>query len=524
MSPIELPFLYQTRTILRCFSSTSKALRNNKYPAPSTQSEETSETFLSQKARETAGSATKKSKPSITRTEKQVFDEIFHDIQTSTGQPANTKNFYNETDPDAIFRLFVQESGQHQNRTNESAVESEKQGSSDSGWNEHLKRYPPILRHAAKQLVRSDVSRPTNADHAPYISFQPSAPDAQSSLSERKIKDPRHGVYRPLEAALDTEADKIANVKEGLQLRNFDAIKKDEIARGTFRGKTADYVEAELKKISEELQSCLSRKNQSGDFMMWDVCQKRILPIVLALNQRPQKDSYKPSNGIETANVPQHTSNSAKNKTKKVEKKQVAKQETSNNSPPPTSKADTFVPTFPSGVSPLGVVSTLYPTLTLLAFRLLTTHFPTSPFSLSLYTAIKTTSPQSRILGLNIHFYNTLLRHLWDIYSDLHALTSTLREMQASGVDFDGDTYAVIQNIEEERWNEFHAGEGSRGVAWWGRPEQTRRYQEMLEWKAVVANKLQEQGMGHLLAEREYGSDLLGGRESDEVEGPRVWL
>jgi hypothetical protein len=524
MSPIELPFLYQTRTILRCFSSTSKALRNNKYPAPSTQSEETSETFLSQKARKAATSATKKSKPSITRTEKQVFDEIFHDIQTSTGQPANTKNFYNETDPDAIFRLFVQESGQHQNRTNESAVESKKQGSSDSGWNEHLKRYPPILRHAAKQLVRSDVSRPTNADHAPYISFQPSAPDAQSSLSERKIKDPRHGVYRPLEAALDTEADKIANVKEGLQLRNFDAIKKDEIARGTFRGKTADYVEAELKKISEELQSCLSRKNQSGDFMMWDVCQKRILPIVLALNQRPQKDSYKPSNGIETANVPQHTSNSAKNKTKKVEKKQVAKQEPSNNSPPPTSKTDTFVPTFPSGVSPLGVVSTLYPTLTLLAFRLLTTHFPTSPFSLSLYTAIKTTSPQSRILGLNIHFYNTLLRHLWDIYSDLHALTSTLREMQASGVDFDGDTYAVIQNIEEERWNEFHAGEGSRGVAWWGRPEQTRRYQEMLEWKAVVANKLQEQGMGHLLAEREYGSDLLGGRESDEVEGPRVWL
>ena len=513
MSPIELPFLYQTRSILRCFSSTSKAARNNKYPAPLTQSEKTSESFLSQKARETAGSAAKKSKPSITRTEKQVFDEIFHDIQTSAGSPANTKNFYNETDPAAIFKLFVQESGQHQPRTNESAIDYEKQESSGSGWNEHLKQYPPILRHAAKQLVRSDVSRRTDADHAPYISFQPSAPDAQSSLSERKIKDPRHGVYRPLEAALDTEADKIANLKEGLQLRNFDAIKKDEIARGTFRGKTADYVEEELKKISEELQSCISPKNQSGDFMMWDVCQKRILPIVLALNQRPQKDSHKTSNGVETVNVPQPIGTP---KTKKVRKKQVAKQETSHNSPRPSPKPDHIVPTFPSGVSPLGAVTTLYPTLTLLAFRLLTTHFPTSPFPLSLYTAIKTTSPQSRILGLNIHFYNTLLRHLWDIYSDLHALTSTLREMQASGVDFDGDTYAVIQNIEEERWNEFHAGEGSRGVA--------RRYQEVLEWKALIANKLQEQGMGHLLAEREYGLDLVGGRASDEVEGPRVWL
>ena len=521
MSPIELPFLYQTRSILRCFSSTSKAARNNKYPAPLTQSEKTSESFLSQKARETAGSAAKKSKPSITRTEKQVFDEIFHDIQTSAGSPANTKNFYNETDPAAIFKLFVQESGQHQPRTNESAIDYEKQESSGSGWNEHLKQYPPILRHAAKQLVRSDVSRRTDADHAPYISFQPSVPDAQSSLSERKIKDPRHGVYRPLEAALDTEADKIANLKEGLQLRNFDAIKKDEIARGTFRGKTADYVEEELKKISEELQSCISPKNQSGDFMMWDVCQKRILPIVLALNQRPQKDSHKTSNDVATANVPQPIGTP---KTKKVGKKQVAKQKTSHNSPPPSPKPDHILPTFPSGVSPLGAVTTLYPTLTLLAFRLLTTHFPTSPFPLSLYTAIKTTSPQSRILGLNIHFYNTLLHHLWDIYSDLHALTSTLREMQASGVDFDGDTYAIIQNIEEERWNEFHAGEGSRGVAWWGRPEQMRRYQEVLEWKALIANKLQEQGMGHLLAEREYGLDLVGGRASDEVEGPRVWL
>ena len=523
MSPIELPFLYQTRTILRCFSSTNKALRNNKYPIPGTQGEETSESFLLQKARETSGSATKKSKPSITRTEKQVFDEIFHDIKNSTEWPANTKNFYNETNPHAIFRLFVQESGQHQTRTNETAAEHKKSESSSSQWNTHLKHYPPILRHAAQQVVAPEVGRANDPDHAPYISFQPSEPDAQPSHSERKTKDPRHGVYRPLEAPLDTEADQIANLKEGLQLRNFDAIKEEEIARGTFRGKTADYVEAKLKNVSEELQSCISPSNQSGDFMMWDVCQKRILPIVLALNQQPQPNSRLLSSDIESADVSQPVSKSAQKQTKKTGKKQAAKQETTN-SPPPSPKTDHLVPTFPSGVSPLGVVTTLYPTLTLLAFRLLTTHFPTSLFPLSLYTAIKTTSPQSRILGLNIHFYNTLLRHVWDIYSDLHALTSTLREMQASGVDFDGDTYAVIQSIEEERWNEFHVGEGSRGIAWWGRPEQMRRYQEVLAWKVLVANKLQEQGLGHLLAEREYGQDLLGGRGSDEVEGPSVWL
>jgi hypothetical protein len=521
MSPIELPFLYQTRTILRCFSSSGKALRNHKPPTSSAATEETSESFLSQKGKETADSARRKSKPSITRTEKQVFDGIFHDIKTSSGPPTTTKQFYQETDPNAIFRLFVQEFGQRQIPAPGTPVEQKIQESSGSGWNEHLKRYPPILRHAALQLTRHGAAIDNNQDQLPYISFQPSEPDVQHRPTDRKTRDPRHGVYRPLEAALETEADGDAVLKEGLQLRNFDSIKEDEIARGTFRGETADYVEKELKKISGELHSCIAPKAQSGAFRMWDICQQRILPIVLELNQQPEKHDHKE---ISEERVAAETVNAVQSKAKKITLKQVTKKDSSPNESFTSPKTKHLARTFPPGVFPLAVITILYPTLTLLALRLFTTHFPTTPFPLSLYTTLKTTSPQSRILGLNVHFYNTLLRHLWDIYSDLHGLTSTLREMQASGVDFDGDTYAIIRHVEDERWNDFHAKEGSRGLAWWGRPDQVRGWQEVMLWKGVIAGKLQEQGMGHLLAEREYSQDLLGEHGRDEKEGPRVWL
>lgn len=323
---------------------------------------------------------------------------------------------------------------------------------------------------------------------------------------------------------METELEVDANSKEGLQLRNFDAMKEDEIARGTFRGKTADYVEKELKSISTELQSCITPRSQSSAFNMWNICQQRILPIVLELNQRPGKHPLKKPTEAGVVAIPElGDSGSGKSTTKKSSKKQATKK-SSMREPPSIPAEKHLAPRIPADIPPLSVVTTLYPTLTLLALRLFTTHFPTTHFPVTLYTTLKTTSPQSRILGLNVHFYNTLLRHLWAIYSDLHGIASTLSEMQSSGVDFDGTTYALIRRIEDERWNELHTGEVSRGTEWWGRPEQMTKYAEVMEWKGLVARRLQEQGMGHLLAEREYSRELLGRSEIDDTDRSRVWL
>ena len=95
--------------------------------------------------------------------------------------------------------------------------------------------------------------------------------------------------------------------------------------------------------------------------------------------------------------------------------------------------------------------------------------------------------------------------------------------MQTSGIDFNGDTYNLIRSIEEERWTQFNTGDGDRGKEWWLRAEQVRRFGGLMEWKQIVAVRLQEQGMGHLLAEREYSSDLQAMRER-VAEEPRVWL
>ena len=69
----------------------------------------------------------------------------------------------------------------------------------------------------------------------------------------------------------------------------------------------------------------------------------------------------------------------------------------------------------------------------------------------------------------------------------------------------------------------MNTGEGTRGEEWWLRPEQMRRFPTLMEWKQVVATRLQEQGMGHLLAEREYGSESSE-TQSTMAERPKVWL
>jgi hypothetical protein len=206
---------------------------------------------------------------------------------------------------------------------------------------------------------------------------------------------------------------------------------------------------------------------------------------------------------------------------KKASKKGILPSQTAKESPSNLTKLT--APSLPAGVSPILTTTTLYPALTLLTLRLLTSSFPTTPFPLTLYTTLKSLSPQSRILALNVHFYNTLLTHTWTIYSSLQEITALLAEMQTSGIDFNGDTYNLIRSIEEERWTQFNTGDGDRGKEWWLRAEQVRRFGGLMEWKQIVAVRLQEQGMGHLLAEREYSSDLQAMRER-VAEEPRVWL
>lgn len=471
-----------------------------------------------------------KNKASITRTEKQVFDGIFKEIKHSGGPVTVPKHDVNEIDPNAILRLFIQESGQRPGQlveSNQHMEDGQKFRRPSASFQEIIRRYPLALRHKALQVSAREPVPPDWLESLPCQSFQPSGPAEPYTPTKRGVsKDPRHGVYRPLRSPLKTEADVVC--QSGPNLRNFDAIKEDEIARGTFRGKTADYVENELKSIAAELQECVSNspKSQSGAFKIWATCQSRIFPIIKLLDTAPteqtqapptEPEGTEPPQGTPTPNIEVHKKPSKKSKKPKDSKAHISNESAS-------TLTTLTAPTLPPGVSPILTTTTLYPTLTLLAFHLLTSSFSMTPFPLTLYTSLKSLSPPSRILGLNVHFYNAFLTHVWTSYSSLSDITFLLSEMEASGVDCDGSTYTFIRSIEEERWTQFNRGEGNKGKDWWLRPEQVRRFAEMMKWKQIIAVRLQEQGMGHLLAEREYSSDLQAMGEGVIAESPRVWL
>ena len=543
MNTVELPFLYQTRTILRqsSWNSTVRSVRP-RHPsrrclsvAPNSLAEEHSESFLSQKAKAVAEATRRKSKPnSITRTEKEVFDGIFKDIKESAGRTTTPKRTAIETDPDAILQLFVPESGQSQDLNSWTGLAETTPNTtgnlhtSKTQLEEHIKRYPSALRHAAHRAAPPHPPPPDWPEHMPSKAFQLSKGDRSPTLAFSAIpKDPRHGVYRPLDAPLEPSAMSMSS--DGPQLRNFDAIKQDELAQGNFRGKTADYVKKELRNISTELESYVSNSAHSGAFSMWEICQSRIFPLIKLLEKeaKPKAASHNSSTEDATATGLQTTSTAESSTADKPRQKPLKKINPQSSPPLPSVKTKVATPALPPGVSPLSTVTILYPALTLLALRLFTTHHPTTPFPVSMYNHIITSSPQSRILGLNVHFYNTLLQHIWDIYSDLKWIAALLSEMQGSGVEFDGTTYTTIQGIEAERWTQMNTGEGTRGKEWWLRPEQMRRFPTLMEWKQVVAMRLQEQGMGHLLAEREYDSESWvpeKGTQSAIAERPKVWL
>lgn len=126
-------------------------------------------------------------------------------------------------------------------------------------------------------------------------------------------------------------------------------------------------------------------------------------------------------------------------------------------SPLPISRE--ILPLFSVGVSPLALVSRLYPATLLLALRLLVKHSPTSPYITALLPEIRSRGPRSYVLGATTAFYNTLLRHQWDVYSDLGAIDTTLAEMQKNGVEFDAGTFEAISTVAEDRARDFEVHE-----------------------------------------------------------------
>ncbi|EOO01036.1 hypothetical protein UCRPA7_3469 [Phaeoacremonium minimum UCRPA7] len=103
----------------------------------------------------------------------------------------------------------------------------------------------------------------------------------------------------------------------------------------------------------------------------------------------------------------------------------------------------------------------LYPDFLLHALKLFDQHFASpSRLSFSILPRVKELGLASYVLGINIPFYNSLMKIYWERYGDANAVISLLKEMRHAGVFFDETALSIVDSI---RKFQQKAASGAKG-------------------------------------------------------------
>ena len=554
LSATILPFLYQTRTILqsrfcrlrtflvRLKSSRSSSDEKSKgLPDPKVN-------FLKIKAgaTKTQHGVAKNRGTTITRTERKVFDNIFADI--AGNKEEDTRKIVDEPkagsaelDHDNILAIFSSAVVSHQSEQKalaqrEAARTSEKRGKIDAEDWKKLQQYPKPLRKIARRAQVAAITIHDSGHETPTSFMKDTVQDRQpanhdspnASLAIGSTLDDAEPKTRPsIVSEVTPEDDTIVLIKtsrnrgpsfvnplnDSKRVEDIESFsEQDSAIQPTFIRNTQEFDNTEKRlrdpnpefnrvthdicreamiKISNSFKRAIDDEGAIG---LWNACLSDVFPMIEIL-----KKSFRNE--------------------KTISQKELNNSATEKPSPSPSILA------IPPYIPPLYVISRVYPAALLLALRLFVKHFPTSSLPLALLPEIRSNGATSYVLGASVHFYNTLLSLRWDIYSDLQSIDNLLREMERNGIEFDLGTWEVLAKIGNERSEDLE-GKQIRGKTWWERPTQEKWYQKVGgEWKGVIAEQLQEQGIGVTTREDDSSAVAWAPRTSKQsAMEQQVWL
>lgn len=294
--------------------------------------------------------------------------------------------------------------------------------------------------------------------------------------------------------------------------------------------------------VSSDFKDALRSDPSRGDLGIWKVLRCRVFPLLSFLKDREQV-SHSEQHAAEIAlpiakslfraTEPQPVSDTSAKPHPQPEESMPKDEPVVSM---PSSSASAIPPGTPS-ISPLPILTRIYPASLLLAIRLLTKHYPVSTLTPSLLPGIRALGSSSYVLGTNTHFYNTYLLLRWNTHSSLREVCSLLSEMERGAVEFDRGTYRVLQEVADERWGDLihqdlqvypiseNVGEAnlvSRGAKWWLRQEQVQWWPKVESWKNIVGKKLEERGLGQVL--REGPTTRVPVLPETEQKSAEVWL
>lgn len=182
-------------------------------------------------------------------------------------------------------------------------------------------------------------------------------------------------------------------------------------------------------------------RSATTDFELWTIMQKEVFPLIskLGLEEAPEEEEAPLK----------------KKRGKKTSQKGPAQDN--------LRQAPLALVSPVEEMSPLEFYGPLYPSYLLLGLRLLDRSFDRpSPLTLSILPEIKSLGIISHVLGGPTQLYNELLLIHWYRYDDFRGVLRLLNEMEQFGLNWDRETWDIVDNITRLQ---KAVRDGDRGVA-----------------------------------------------------------
>lgn len=207
-------------------------------------------------------------------------------------------------------------------------------------------------------------------------------------------------------------------------------------------------VERESKRIESELFQALEQGK--GDSGLWDVCRQRIFTMMSHIGAPVSS----------TAQEPEFSSSS-------------------NAAQSPDASPSSGPLNIPAAVPAGPVVAKLYPQLLLLAFRILSTHFPESQLISQFRSAAKAHGRSSAFLGTSEVLCDELMAFYWHSCNDLPAVVSFLRDMDNAGLDPSRRVRKLLREIVRQHNQDVKSRRKAKGEYFWDAPPNQKAFEEL---------------------------------------------
>ncbi|KAJ5080827.1 hypothetical protein N7456_013537 [Penicillium angulare] len=207
-------------------------------------------------------------------------------------------------------------------------------------------------------------------------------------------------------------------------------------------------VERESREIQSELFRVIGEGK--GDSGLWEACRQRIFSMI------------------------DHVGAGAPTPTNSLDSYPHGLSEQPQTSPPAPGPLN-----IPASVPTGPVVAKLYPQLLLLAFRMLSTHFPESQIIGQFRTAVKEHSRTSAFLGTSQTLYEELMAFYWHSCNDLPVVVEFLRDMDNAGLYPSRRIRRLLREIVSQREEAMNARQQGNPDFFWDAPPIHRAFEEL---------------------------------------------